>query len=176
MSASIIELLAGCAEFTLGHSEKVNEFVKAELETSSRTPLVNVARLIRLQAAVLSVGMFSMFEATLQDQMGWEKETFEKLNRHLNQNENVELARTFDNYRLAINVLKHGRGRSYSQLLERRRELEFRIKGPDGRFFFEGDVSEVNILVDADDTFVRRCAALIEEVAALIKNTSPNQP
>ena len=171
-----MELLTRCAEFTLGHSEKIHGRVQGKFKTSSRTPLVNTARLIRLQAAVLSVGMFSIFEAMLQDQMSWEKEAFEKLNRHFNQNENAELARTFDNYRLAINVLNHGRGHSYNQLVERKSELEFKIKGLNEDFFFEGDISEVNILVDADGIFARRCAALIEEVAALINNTSPNQP
>jgi hypothetical protein len=80
------------------------------------------------------------------------------------------LAEKFNDYRLAINVLKHGRGRNYQQLLAKSSQLEFKIK-PDGEpFFFEGDVSEVDVLIDAGDTFVKRCAALIQDASAIIRS------
>jgi hypothetical protein len=46
--------------------------------------------------------------------------------------------------------------------------LEF-IARNEGGFFFEGDVSEIYVLVDAGDRFVRRCAELIAEVASMIQ-------
>jgi hypothetical protein len=83
------------------------------------------------------------------------------------------LARTFDDYRLAVNVLKHGRGRSYDQLLARSGEVEFEVKPPKESVVSEGDVSEVGVLIDVDDGFVRRCAAVIEEVSAVIRSRKP---
>ena len=34
----------------------------------------------------------------------------------------------------------------------------------------EGDISEVDILVDADEALVKRCAQLIEETSAIIRS------
>jgi hypothetical protein len=54
--------------------------------------------------------MFSLFEALLQREMGW-TEPFKQLKENLKQTGDLELAETFDDYQLAINVLKHGAGR-----------------------------------------------------------------
>jgi len=51
-----------------------------------------------------------------------------------------DLKERFVNLRLAINVLKHGEGRSYTDLLEKAAALPFRIKQPTENFFNEGDV------------------------------------
>lgn len=59
---------------------------------------------------------------------------------------------------------------SYDKLLERAASLDFRIRLPDEPFFCEGEVSEVDVLVDVDEGFVMRCEALIEEVSALIRS------
>jgi hypothetical protein len=72
--------------------------------------------------------------------------------------DNFTLADTFDDYRLAVNVLKYGRGRSYAQLLTKpAKELEFHLEVDD-------------TLINADDQFVSRCAALIQEVSAIIRS------
>ena len=60
----------------------------------------------------------------------------------------------FDQFAAAVNVLKHGRGRSYDWLLSMRETLPFFLKGRDQHFFFEGDVSEPDTLVLVDDAFV----------------------
>jgi hypothetical protein len=114
--------------------------------------------------------MFSIFESLLQDCMQW-TEPFDSLNVYLRKHQRDTLAQTVGDYKLAINVLKHGRGASYEGLLARGAELEFNVKPKGDYFFFEGDVSEVvGVLVDVDDRFVRRCAALIEEASALIRS------
>ena len=81
----------------------------------------------------------------------------------------VELAETFTDYQLAINVLKHGQGRRSSQ-------LEFKIKPEGELYFFEGAVSEVSVSIDVDEQFVRRCAALIREASSVIASISLAQP
>lgn len=95
-----------------------------------------------------------------------------KLKDYLKQSGNVELAETFNDYQLAINVLKHGKGRSYRQLLAKSSELEFKVKREGDNFFFEGDVSEVSVLIDVDDQFVRRCATLIQEASSIISSNT----
>jgi hypothetical protein len=111
--------------------------------------------------------MFSLFGSLLQSEMGW-AEPFERLKEDLKQSGNAGLAETFNDYQLAINVLKHGMGRSYQRLLAKSSELEFKVKPEGEPFFFEGDVSEVSTLIDVDEQFVRRCAALIQEASSIV--------
>jgi hypothetical protein len=168
-AAPDIQLLSRCAELTLSHSKKIEEEALVELENSSRTSLIMTLRTIRLQHAVLAIGMLSLFESLLKSHMRW-AHPFDQLRDYLNQHQRLDLAQVFEQYRLAVNVLKHGRGRSYDRLLTQSTELEFKIKEPSEAFFHEGDVSEVVTLIDADDQFVRRCAALVEEISTFIRS------
>jgi uncharacterized protein YgiM (DUF1202 family) len=163
-----IDLLSRCAEFTLSHTLRVEAEVLGELKTSAASRLVTALRMLRLQRAILAIGMFSLFESLLQNRMGWQQ-PFDRLNEYLTEHGACELAQTFNDYRLAVNVLKHGRGRSYEQLSEQSARLEFKVKSQGEAFFFEGDVSEVEVLIDADDKFVRRYAGLIQDVTAIIR-------
>jgi regulator of sigma D len=153
--------------------EKTNEAIIAELQTSGATNLVKGLQMIRLQKAILAVGMFSIFEAILQDRLGSENGLAEA-KQVLGRCSNEVLLQKFTDYQCAINVLKHGKGRSYEYLVSRSSQLEFRIKLPDENFFNEGDVSEVTILVDVDDDFVMGCARVIENVSAIIKSERPS--
>ena len=51
--------------------------ITAELQTSDATRLVKGVQMIRLQKAVMAVGMFSIFEAILQDHLNCENEFIE---------------------------------------------------------------------------------------------------
>jgi len=141
----------------------VEKKVIAELQTSAATPLVNAMRMLRLQKAVLAIGMFSLFESLLQEAMGW-KNPFSELEGYLKARQKAELAKSIGDYVLAINALKHGEGRSYRALLEKRTDLEFAVRPEDNSEYFD-----VGILIDVNETFVRRCASLIQEAAAVIR-------
>jgi hypothetical protein len=167
MPASDIDLLSLCADFTLSHSAGVEADILNELQTSARTPLVTGLRMLSLQRAILATGMLSLFEGLLQSHMGWVR-PFDQLKDYL-KGAHDALAQKFDDYRLAVNVLKHGRGKSYELLLSRSSDLEFKIKADREVFFDEGDVSEVAVLVLVDEQFVKRCAALIQEVTEIIR-------
>jgi hypothetical protein len=171
MHAFDTDLLPLCAEFTLSHSQSVQDRVHEELQPSARTPLVTALRMLRLQRAILVTGMFSLFESLLQSEMGW-TEPFDRLKEHLIQSGNTELVEAFNDYQLAINVLKHGNGRGYRQLLAKSPKLEFKVKPKGEALFFEGDVSEVSVLIDVNEQFVRRCAVLIQEVSAIIRSNT----
>jgi hypothetical protein len=157
-----------CVEFTLSHSRTVAAEVIDELQTSARTPLVKALQMLRLQRVIFATGMFSLFESVLQSQTGWDQ-PFTRLKEYLDQSGHTELAETFSDYQSAINVLKHGTGRSYRRLLARASKLEFKIKPEGEPFFHEGDVSEVDVLIDVNERFVRRCAVLIREVSSIVR-------
>ena len=113
-----------------------------------------------------------MFEAILQDGLGC-NDGFIEANEILRSEDETLLNKRFSDLQLAINVLKHGRGRSYDELVKNV-ELPFRIKQPNEDFFCEGDVSEVSTLIEVDDAFVRNCSQVIYEVSAIIKRVRPN--
>ena len=142
MPQSDLELLTACANFTLSHTREVEESTFKDLQSSGATRLIMAHRVFRLQRAVLAVGIFSMFEATLQSKLGW-SDPFSDLDRYLKRHTKLEIARSVANYRLAVNVLKHGRGTSYDQLVARRSTLDFALRAPDEDFFEEGEPPQV---------------------------------
>jgi hypothetical protein len=150
----------------------VEEDVLQELEISAATPLVVALRVIRLQKTILATGMFSLYESFLQVGMGWkERSAFDELEKCLKKHDEHKLAQVFSDYRLAVNVLKHGKGPSYDRLVERSSKLEFKIKLPEEAFFFEGDVSELaSVLIDVHGKFVERCAEIIQETLAVLRS------
>ncbi|WP_146193600.1 hypothetical protein [Sphingosinicella humi] len=116
-----------------------------------------------MQSAILAIGALQAFEGLLQQEKGWTN-TFQELDRTLRASGRAELADRFFDYRDAINVLKHGEGRSYDKLVARRDVLPFKVKAKHQAFFEEGDVSEGIRLVEADHVFVRQCSDTIQEI------------
>lgn len=162
-----IELLTLSVNGILEHASKVENNILDELQISAATSLVRGLRAIRLQRTIVGIGVFSLFESLLQDQMNWDN-PFVELDEFLRSRGHDKLAGRFGDYRLAINVLKHGRGRSLTQLLERSNQLEFRVKPDSTEFFFEGDVVEGQSLIDVDNKFVERCTQVVEEACAIV--------
>jgi len=61
------ELIDRCTAFTLNALSQTNEKVIGELQTSAATSLVKALQMIQMQKAISAVGMFSIFEAMIQD-------------------------------------------------------------------------------------------------------------
>ncbi|MDP2734040.1 MAG: hypothetical protein Q8O63_13210 [Hoeflea sp.] len=158
-----IDLLTGCTSFILPKITQGEEETLALLETSGSTTYVNALRSFRVQRCVIAVGMFSLFEAALQVEYNWVS-PFVEIDRHLREHGHSNLASRFDSYRLAVNVLKHGEGRSLEQLLSRQSPLPFRVKKNGEYFEDEGDSVEGQLLVDVDDLFILDCAEVITTV------------
>jgi hypothetical protein len=135
------------------------------------TAAVKTLQAIRLQKAIIAVGMFSMLESILQDRLK-SKNGFSEARRCLKAQKEVALEKRFSQFNAAINVLKHGLGESYEALLKHK-QLPFRIKHPGDAFFFEGDASEVTTLVDVDNKFVMDCAQLIRDVSNVVREVHP---
>lgn len=142
------------------------------LHTSAATPLVKILRMIQLQKAILAVGMFSMFEAIVQDRLNC-SDGFREATVVLRESGRDTLAQRFNDFRGAVNILKHGRGTSYDALVARAADLPFRIKLPGEAFYFEGDVSEVSTLIEVDDQFVLSCTAVVRDVSEVVRAARP---
>jgi hypothetical protein len=124
--------------------------------------------MIQLQKAIIAIGMFSLFDSILQEGLDC-RNGFEEAQKILVETGNIDLKTRFENFICAINVLKHGKGRTYNALVVKSTSLPFRIKLPGENFFYEGDVSEVSTLIEVDDKFVLNCAQLIEQVSKEIR-------
>jgi len=153
--------------FTLSALEETNLKIIEALQTSGSTILVKNLQMIQLQKAIFAIGMFSMFDAILQDQLSC-RNGFEGAKKILKEKQNIKLHDRFDDFICAINVLKHGQGRSYDTLLSKSELLPFRIKLRGENFFDEGNVSEIDTLIEVDDNFVLNCADLIDKVSSNI--------
>lgn len=162
------DLVDLCTAFTLEALRQANDRTIDELQTSSETTLVKALQMVQLQKTILAVGMFSLFEAILQDGLSC-SDGFRRASDILDREREADLKERFSDLQLAINVLKHGRGRSYDALVAKAEDLRFRVKLPEEAFFFEGDVSEVSTLIEVDDKFILSCAEVIREVSEAIR-------
>lgn len=171
------ELVKHCTEFNLNALNEAQRRIDDELQSSAATSLVKAAQMVRMQKVISAVGMFSIFDAVLQDEMK-SANGFRSLGKMLENMGKNELKERFNDLCLAINVLKHGRGSSYEKLVMKADVLPFRIKLPGEVFIDEGDITEISTLVEVDDDFLLNCANVIGEVA-LVKQAwaqSTNSP
>lgn len=166
------DLVDRCAAFTLENLRAANDITIEKLQTSGATSLVKILQMIQLQKAILAVGMFSIFEAHLQENLSCSN-GFGEAKKILDAAGEPAMKERFENLCLAINVLKHGRGRSYDTLVAKAESLPFRIKLPDQSFFLEGDISEVSTLIEVDDAFVQLCSHVIKDVSEVIRRIHP---
>lgn len=169
---SFTELLDRCATFTLEALKEANERTIETLQASGATSLVKTLQMIQLQKMIFAVGMFSIFEANLQECLDCSN-GFDEAKKILDDEGELDMHERFDDLFLAVNVLKHGRGRSYDALVVKAGTLPFKIKLPDESFFLEGDISEVSTLVEVDDAFVQHCGDVISDVSRVIRRVHP---
>lgn len=161
------ELIFATETLTLKFLDDKEAEIVEDLQTSSSSSLVRGLQAIQLQREVLAVGAFSIFEANAQKQLGGSY-GLRHLAEELKARSEYDLHGELELWSLAINALKHGRGASYDRLLSRKSELPFRVKGTPDERFYEGDVSEVETLVEVDDDFVRGILQLISRASRFL--------
>lgn len=164
------ELADKCAEISIATLKSVDKRTLEALDVSGATIHVKSLHMAQLQRATLAVGMFSLFDATLQDALG--ADGFEAARKILSEQNELDAEERFENLCLAINVLKHGYGRSYKALIAKTDSLPFKLKLYGEEFFGEGDVTEVRTLVEVDDDFVQLCADVIADVSEVVRRVS----
>lgn len=161
------ELVESSIAFSLNALNAAQKNAIDGLQISAATSLVKTLQMVQLQKAISAVGMFSMFDAILQEQLQC-PDGFKAAGELLEAQDEKALNQRFSDLRLAINVLKHGRGRSYDMLVKKSVSLEFQVRQPDEAFFNEGDVAEISTLVEVDDQFLLLCAEVIHGVASIV--------
>lgn len=157
------DLVYRSTAFTLIELERVNSIIIEELSENGSTVAVKDLQMIQLQKVFFAIGMFSYFESFLQRELSC-MDGFKEVKKILKEKGLAELTKRFEIFICAVNVLKHGEGKSYDTLLPKNDTLPFNIKQRDQAFFFEGDVSEVDTLIEVDDEFILNCAKTIELV------------
>lgn len=162
---SFSELIDRCSVFTLTALKEEEHRTIEALKSSAATPLVKTLQMIRLDKTIFAVGIFSLFEALLQDRLICDNGFVEAKNI-LRQSGNITLLNQFTDLELAVNALKHGRGRSYNALVSKGGgTLRSQVKQPLDNFFNEGDVSEITALIDVGDKFIYDCVEVIGNVS-----------
>lgn len=169
--SSFFELVDSCTTYTLDALASVNSRVIDELQTRGSSSLVRTLQMVQLQKTILAIGMFSMFDAALQGEVQCE-DGFKETKRILEQGNLLVIKDRFENYCRAINVLKHGYGRSYDDLVKSTQKLPFRIRQRGDEFLDEGDVWQIGTLIEVDDDFVRNCADVIREVSEAVHRSN----
>ncbi|EMX9090463.1 hypothetical protein AAH342_001371 [Klebsiella oxytoca] len=164
---SFCELIERSTSFTLYSLEQAETEVIGLLQTSSATVYIKQLQMLQLQRSIFAVGMFSIFEAHLQNGLSCQN-GFKEVRTILDAAGKHELKERFDNYYLAINALKHGDGASYRQLVTKINDLEFDVETPHTPVYEEGDVSAIKSLIKTDDAFIQGCAELIREISVTI--------
>ena len=165
------EVTARCVGFMIDTLNKASEANFGDGSDGSTTFVKN-AQALQLGKVVIAVGIFSIFEARLQDSLNC-SDGFAELRKILSSASRQDLALRFEQFAAAVNVLKHGKGRSYDWLLSYE-ALPFIVKARDQHFFFEGDVSEPDTLVLVDDAFVRSCAELVQASIEAVRGVKPD--
>ncbi|MFC3881043.1 hypothetical protein ACFOSV_12690 [Algoriphagus namhaensis] len=163
------DLVSNVVSSTLHDINRRHLKISEELQTKANTSLIIGLKTLKMQKAILVTGMFSMFEAELQKELSCEN-GFKECKKFLLEIGNNKLVSQLQISLDAINVLKHGKGRSYNRLVEKSKDLPFVIKLPNQDFFFEGDVSEIKTLIEVDDDFINYCLSIISDVDSAILN------
>ena len=157
-----IKIISESTETHIENFNRIENLIHEERQQSGSTRLVINLQKMRWERAIFVIGLFSLFEAVIQNELKIEKgSAFKELKIKLARDKNEELLVRFEDFYHAINVLKHGKGHSYTKLLEKQDSLPFEITPADSSFRNEGDVSEIETLIYVDDKFLKSCLAVI---------------
>ena len=115
-SQSVPELVAAAQANAKTTEERISEILKLMDGQNGSDAQVEELRVATVALEWVSVDTFSLFEARMQHH--FRRGPFSrKLKSLLLEAEQIDLADRFHQYYLAINVLKHGKGASYRELL-----------------------------------------------------------
>ena len=172
-----IQTIVAAGRATAHQVKGVLDEIFAALQTSGATRLLSGVDICNSQVALSLVGVFSIYDSRLQNAIGGDKPIDDLINR-LASNGRAAEAAALDDYRLVVNVLKHGVGSSHTKLLERKARLPFRVQAYVGELAAEGDVCPPSDLVIISTEHLEQCCDLIESTwhFALKTYTLTNEP
>lgn len=167
------ELAYRCTHFSLRAVNEGIETATQALTETEQTIYVKGLQALNLQKMIHAVGLFSVFEAHLQQSLNC-KNGFKEAESILDQAGQQALKDEFHNFYLAINALKHGDGASYNKLVANISSLNFVVDTPTTPTYEEGDVTGVVGLVRVDDAFIENCLRVIDKVSDCIATQRPD--
>ena len=159
-SQSLLELVAAAqASAKVSEHRILNILQHMDNEDGSHAQVEELrAEIVKLK--LVSVNTFSLFEARMQH--NFRRGPFSrKLKSLLLESKKVDLADRVHNYYLAINVLKHGKGSSYRELLNVPNSY-FILKPNENKTPVEEHATACLIDVSAPGFFDGLCATIIE--------------
>lgn len=163
-----VEMLIASGRATAHQVKMALDLTLHELETSGATRLLSSIDVCNTQLSSAIVGIFSLYESRLQSTFGW-KQPFDEAQKLLTTHASAAQAEEFENYRLVVNVLKHGEGSSHRKLLARRATLPFKVQATFGELHEEGDCTPPTDLVVVDTALLSNFCDAIEKSWALIQ-------
>jgi hypothetical protein len=167
---SFAELVNSSTKFALSSLTEAEAETLEALKFSGASVYVKNLQMLQLHRAIIAIGILSLFESVVQDQLGCPN-GFDGVRDCLKRAGENDLRHRFSLFVYAINVLKHGRGSSYDKLIAQKASLPFRIKNSSLESFSEGDVSEIATLIEVDDSFIQECAQLIGQIVDVIEKS-----
>jgi len=167
-----IQTVVTAARATASQVKGSLDEISAALETSGATHLLSSIDICNAQVALSLVGLFSVFESRLRTAVGGDK-PIDDLIKRLNSACHTADALAVDDYRLAVNVLKHGVGPSHKKLIKRAAALPFQVQEYAGGLASEGDVCPPSDLVIVSTEHLDQCCDLIERTWAFVQSEIP---
>lgn len=143
--------------------------IHCQLQTSGAPRLLCGIDICNTQLSTTAVGIFSIHESRLQSEYGWSA-PFDEVIKILSGNGFTAEATAFEDYRLAINVLKHGIGSSHKKLFAKAANLPFKVRGTANDLQDEGDVCPPSDLIVMSATFLEQCCDIAETSYAVVKS------
>ena len=165
-----VEMLVASGRSTARQIRNALSEIYKELETSGATRLLSGIDVCYTQIAASAVGIFSIYESRLKSAHGWNK-PFDEVERLLVASGLQKQAMEFENFRQAVNVLKHGEGPSHTRLLGRKDGLPFKVQSAPGSLHEEGDVCPPRDLVLVSAEFMELCCDVIEKSWPIVQTT-----
>ena len=169
MSLDDIEMLIASGRASADQIRGALAAIFKNLETSGATRHLSAIDICNTRISVTVVGIVSLYESRLQSAFGWNK-PFDEVQRLLNTFGAPNQEEQFENCRLAVNVLKHGKGASLFKLLDRAGRLPFKVQSTLGSLVDEGDVCRPSDLILVTVDFLELCCKVIEESWAVIQH------
>ena len=159
-SQSLLELVAAAQASAKVSEDRVLNILQHMDNEDGPPAQVEELRAEIVKLKLVSVNTFSLFEARMQH--NFRRGPFSrKLKSLLLESKKVDLADRVHNYYLAINVLKHGKGSSYRELLNVPNSY-FILKPNENKTAVEEHATACLIDVSAPGFFDGLCATIIE--------------
>lgn len=168
---SLLELIATAKETAKMTEARISDISKAmDGQTGSKAQVKDL-RAATASLELLAVDTFSVFEARMQHH--FKRGPFSrKLKARLLEAKQTDLAERLHHYYLAVNVLKHGKGASYRELLKTP-EAPFVLKPAEDIIRDDADRAEGLIDVRVAGFFDGLAATLLEAYQFLENKKAP---